>query len=228
MKKIVVLSLLAVMLTGCVKQADYDDLVKQNAKLESKVESLEEENDELRSELTKLKETPSPTPTIVETAPDTTTNTSSDNDTLFFNYYKDDKTEETILASVTLNNKNEKVLNLIYMPSEFDSDYPSLYENKCAGFIGIAHELKCDNNINITILDTFSYCGISLYYSGDTMYLSSNDRDGTHHSSFVDGTIGDWLQEILDNPSTIVETSPVLWMTDTYHQIQKDIKGIYP
>lgn len=58
MKKIIVLSLLAVMLTGCVKQADYDDLVKKNAKLESKVEDLEEENDELRDEIKKLKEAP--------------------------------------------------------------------------------------------------------------------------------------------------------------------------
>ena len=228
MKKIVVLSLLAVMLTGCVKQADYDDLVRQNAKLESKVESLEEENDELRAELTKLKETPSPTPTIVETAPDTTTNTSSDNGTLFFNSYKDEKTGELILVGVSLNDDNVKSLNVIYNPSDFDLDYPSLYENKCASLIGLSHELKGTGNINITIVDSLSYCTVTISSTKDSMYITSYDRDGTYHDTFIDGTIGDWLQEKLDDPSTIVETSPVLWMTDTYHQIQKDIKGRYP
>ena len=98
MKRLVVIALLSVLLTGCVKQEDYDALVKENAKLESKIESLEEENDELKDEIKKLKETPTPTTpdndSNVETT-DTgnkfTTDDTTDGVKLFSKIYDDSK-----------------------------------------------------------------------------------------------------------------------------------------
>ena len=49
MKRLVVLALLSVLLTGCVSQADYDELEKENAKLKKKIEKLEDEISELES-----------------------------------------------------------------------------------------------------------------------------------------------------------------------------------
>lgn len=235
MKKIIVLSLLTIMLTGCVKQADYDNLVKENAKLESKVESLEEENDELKDEIKKLKETPTPTTpdndSNVETT-DTdnkfTTDDTTDGVKLFSKIYNDSKTGEAISVSVTLKDDNSKLLSLTYLPSDFDSEYPSLYENKCAAFLGMAFNLKEGNQLSILIVDSYSYCSLMYMFNDGLSVLSSHDRDDTFHLNTSDGKVGDWLQEKFDSNEQPIETSSVIWMADTITQIQKDIKGIYP
>ena len=43
-------------LTGCVSQKDFDDLLSENDDLESKIEELEDANDELNKEIVSLKE----------------------------------------------------------------------------------------------------------------------------------------------------------------------------
>ena len=50
MKKLVVIALFSVLLAGCVKQEDYDDLYKENVKLEKKIERLEADKSILENE----------------------------------------------------------------------------------------------------------------------------------------------------------------------------------
>ena len=232
MKRLVVIALFSVLLTGCVKQADYDNLVKENAKLESKVESLEEENDELKDEIKKLKETPTAinNDNNTKVTDNDTFSTTNDNEIsgeeLFSKQYKDAKTGESISVSIVLDD-NKKLLYLNYYASDFDLEYPSLYENKCAAFLGMAFNLK-DEHCLITVVDSYSYCTLMFMYNDGLSVLSSKDRDGTMHLNTSDGTVGDWLQEKFDSNEQPIETSSVIWMADTITQIQKDIKGIYP
>lgn len=57
MKKLTIVALSAILLTGCVKQEDYDALCKVNAKLEKQIERLEADNDVLEDENAELRNT---------------------------------------------------------------------------------------------------------------------------------------------------------------------------
>ena len=54
MKRLVVLALLSVLLTGCVKQADYDKLEKENEELKDEIDDLNDEIDDLKKEVKQL------------------------------------------------------------------------------------------------------------------------------------------------------------------------------
>lgn len=231
MKRLVVIALLSVLLTGCVKQEDYDALVKENAKLESKIEKLEEEIKDLETEAQNLKEQ--------NTLSSTTTQKNDDN-TLFTKFYTDEKTNEMLGASVVLDSNGGKQLYLNYLPSSTDSEYPSLYEMKCFAFVGFAYDIVKSQDsqyiftVTNAVSEDYSYCNIDIYRLSDQMLISTYDRDGTYHQKsslselMSNETGGDWIMEKLEDDFNVVETSSVLWLNDTCNQIKKDIEGIYP
>lgn len=234
MKKIIVLSLLALVLTGCVKQEDYDELVKDNANLESKVERLEEENEELRNEIEELKISPTPTETpVVETSipePIETIEmnlTPSDGE-LLFKSYESLETGDKIILSVEDEDDNRS-LSIMYLPSEYYSDDPGKYELKCASFLAYATALAENNNYHINIVDSYLYCYVT--YSGmddGTAFVTSSDRNGTTHINQIDGKIADWITEAIDKADQIETIDIIVWIYDVSTRIKKDIEGIYP
>lgn len=241
MKKIIVLSLLAVMLTGCVKQADYDNLVRQNTKLESKIEDLEDDIDDLKDENNKLKEqneqlqeenkelSDKMNISIEESTDiDIPTTTDIQNETLFNKEYKNNNTGDRIWVIIDKKDGNN-CLNMSFFPSEADLNDPIMYESKCVAFFVFAYNLNANDYYNLLILDSNSYCSSAYISSGDkTPLITSYDRDETYHMSTLDGKIADWLEEGLDDSDRVAESSPAVWIYYTMQQIENDIKGIYP
>ena len=241
MKKIIVLSLLAVMLTGCVKQADYDNLVRQNTKLESKIEDLEDDIDDLKDENNKLKEqneqlqeenkelSDKVNIAIDETTEiDISDTTDTQSNSLFSKTYKNKNTDDSIMALID-EKDGHKYLTLLFSPSNNDLDDPIMYEAKCIAFLVFANQLNANDYYNFIIIDSNSYCSTTYMNQGDeTPLITGHDRDDTYHVSNLDGTLPDWLKEGLDDSDRITQSTPAVWIYYTTQQIENDIEGIYP
>lgn len=246
MKRLVVIALFSVLLTGCVKQSDYDALVKEKEELEIQIDELQRyndgykhENEVLREEIKKLE-----TENLKEQnnlSPSPTTTQENDDKTLFSKFYQDEKTNEMLGATVSLDSDGNKQLIVSYLPSDMDAEYPPLYEMKCFAFVGFAYDIvkSQDSQYIFTVTNVvskeYSYCNIDIYRLSGQMVISTYDRDGTsHQKSSLSELIGndtgggDWIMEKLEDDYNIVETSSVLWLNDTCNQIAKDIEGIYP
>lgn len=205
MKRLVILTLLAVLLTGCASKTELRGLINENRTVE------EEEN--------------------IEAPVDTShaeSSTNSEKD-LFTKMYKDEESGESIMVYITEKDEH-KYISVTYLPSEIDIDTPMLYESKCAGFIAVAFNLLKDEYYDVTVVDNNSYC--SVYFgkkgSDEPVSVISNNRDGTPCVNAYDGNVGDWLNVYLKDWSLISETNSVLWIEQVYYQIQKDIEEIYP
>lgn len=182
MKKIIVLSLLTVILTGCVKQTDYDDLQKKYDKLQSKYEDLEEENDELRDEIKKLKEIP-----VVETA-ETTAETSDDTSKeltmpnvvtnpdgtmvvdVYNNTFTNPDSGSTISMLIYYTDDGMQYLSTYNMPQ--DSYFKDNYKAEAASALYSLFILEIDKSGTIT-----ANCQTDEYY-GTTIFSNENTDTG--------------------------------------------------
>lgn len=217
MKRLVVIALLSVLLTGCVKQEDYDALVKENAKLESKVEKLEEENDELRTELEKAKSADiSAVSAEITPTPEASKN-------LIMNPYENSETGDYIVAYID-NEEGNEVVNLLYFPPENSNETSLMYEAKCLTFIVESAGCFDDYNFNFLVSDSHSYCTVTYSRKSDNeLVMMSCDRDGTIHRSIIDDSVADWLKEDIDVYNDLPQTPSVIWIKNTIDQIYKDI-----
>lgn len=217
MKRLVVIALLSVLLTGCVKQEDYDALVKENAKLESKVEKLEEENDELRTELEKAKSAD------ISTVSAEITPTPEASKNLIMNPYENSETGDYIVAYIDSEEGN-KVVNLLYFPPENSNETSLMYEAKCITFLAESTGYFGDYNYNFLISDSHSYCTVTYSKKNDDeLVMMSCDRDGTLHRSIIDDSVGDWLLEDIKTYNDLPQTPSVIWISETLDQINEDI-----
>lgn len=230
MKRLVVIALLSVFLTGCVNQSDYDDLVKKNEKLEDKIDSLNDEIDSLEEKIDDLTNENKELKALKDTTNNSASpNTTKESDFMFSSRYEDNKTGNAITAYVSLTKDNHKKLNILFFPSMDDIKDTTTHEDNCSYFLmtALALCLKYETNYyDIEIIDTEAYCSISYDSNGDIIpSITSYDRDGTFHNSDIDHETADWFKS---DDYTQFNPSNMKWLSDTINQIEKDIEGIYP
>jgi len=198
MRRLAVLAMLIV-LTGCCATA------KERGTYEEETESTIEED-------------VSPTEVNVEETPQV------ENELLYTNLFTNENNGDTIIASVDTNKK----LTLMYTPSETDSDNVSKYESKCSAAVLLMYGLVRSDNYTLSVSDDIHYCDCLIMKDTDGITIFSSDRNGTTHISTFDGTIGDWLNEAINNPSSVTRNDANVWISDTCDAIAKEIEGIYP
>lgn len=227
MKKIIVLSLLAVILTGCVKQADYDELQeeitelkKDNRNYKDEITSLKTENENLKSQLKEYENkltTPSETNTDILTV-----SVTIDDETICHNLFYD-KDAGTI--SYKLNREENDKLNLtIYYDLNIDTDAPDHeLKNTIAVGCGIqkfqpyVEESKSLDTFNMFSYDhQFNYCNMMCIISPVMSVLSAYERDGTAVEKAPK-----WADEASSN--TNMDFNSLKWIENTIDQIEKEI-----
>lgn len=214
MKRLLLLALLSVVLTGCVKQEDYDALAKKNEKLQQKVEDLEEENDDLRAEIKQLKE--KPTETISEASPTPNSNSENTLMELYNKTFTNPESQSSISFTVYYNNGEIQLMSDYQMPSHsyFDTDYQA---EASAG-------LYCA--YILTMVETCSYttatCNSNEYYNSiistaandDGYIFLTNSRNGNVAYTKNDR---DWYEDYMANMTNDRYSSSELgWVSDTF------------
>lgn len=229
MKRLVVIALLSVFLTGCVNQSDYDDLVKKNEKLEKKVDSLEEENDDLRAEIKELTE--KPVESTVETTSDTIPKPYvDDKGNVMMEVY--DKTftnpESGSEITISVNYLNGVIFVSNYkMPphSYFDNDYQA--EGAAGAYCGyILAILDADNSY------TSGVCQSDEYYNS-AIATADNDEGYIFVTSSRNGSVAiyenerDWYLEFAaDMDNERYASSELTWIMDTFKTYTEDMQDI--
>lgn len=179
MKRLLPIALLSFLLTGCVKQADYDDLQSKYDKLEKKYEDLEEENDELRDEIKKLKEVPT-----VETTTDTPGNTSEEltmpnivtnpDGTMTVDVYNNTFTNpdsgSTISMLIYYTDDGMQFLSSYDMPQ--DSYFKDSYKAEAASALYSLFMLEMGKS------GTINSCSLTDEYYGTTIFSNENTDTG--------------------------------------------------
>ena len=202
--RLAILIMLSVILTGCAtgkERGTYNENDEPVEIIEDTVENIEETATE-------------------ETATDET----AKNDLLYINRFINDDNGDIIVVSVD----ESKKITLIFTPSEADSNNVYLYENRCSSAILLMYGLVKNDSYTLSVSDDIHYCDCLITKDSDGMTIFSSDRDGTSHISTFDGTVGDWLNEAINNPSSVTKNNANLWIADTCETISKEIEGIYP
>lgn len=203
MKRLLLLALLSVVLTGCATKTERG-AYKEEANAVGEVENATE--------------------VITPTEEDVKETPQTENKLLYANNFTNNDNGDKIMASVTA----DKKLILMYSPSEVDSDNVLKYESRCSAAVLIMYGLVKSDNYTLSVSDDIHYCDCLIMKDSDGITIFSSDRDGTSHISTFDGTIGDWLNEAINNPSSVKRNDANVWIADTCDTIAKEIEGIYP
>lgn len=217
MKKLAVLALLSVLLTGCVSQADYDELEKENAKLKKKIEKLEDEISELESNQNSSKPIQNNSKTN-----DTETTTPSRFFTVenYFDQYTNDETGELITCSLYTDAQQNPMCIIDYSIPYKDNADISYYELKATWLVAdMSSYLDEAGFENLTIsISTPQGIDRDLQYSvllNREFGANGKNRDGT------DSDEPDWL---LDTVEYLKQNSYYDdWLFDSLDEIHSNI-----
>lgn len=229
MKILTILALLSVVLTGCVKQEDYDALAKKNEKLEQKVEDLEEENDNLRAEIKQLKETLNSVPAQTDT--DTAKNTSDDTGIieLYNKTFTNEDSGSAIEILIYYVDGDDKVSAIssytMPSPSYFNNQYEA--EASSALYTSYMIEIAKYTQYFTATTKTDEYYSPILFTNNDnnTGYtFFSFTRNNTPAYSIDDC---DWYSEFYDNMNNPqYDCKETRWVIDVFNTIGKEMDDI--
>lgn len=219
MKRLFVLALLSVVLTGCVKQEDYDALAKKNEKLEKKVEDLEDENEDLKAEIEQLKEQPKQLkeqPIAVDQAIHEVYNKTFTNPT----------SKSTISITMYLNNGDVQLMSSYQMPphSFFRSDYEA--EGAAALYCAYILTLLETNDFTSGMCESDEYYDslISTAENDDGFIFVTSSRNGSVAYTEQDR---DWYTDYMsDMENDRYSSSELAWVSETFTSFENDLTNI--
>lgn len=231
MKRLVILTLLAVLLTGCVKQEDYDALYKENAKLEKKIERLESDNSILKDKYNDLQSEYEILKQALDDKPNTTTTHVTQNNqpitsTRFFtidnstNSYDNSETGENIYCTTSTNAQQDPDCFLVYSIPYIENASIEDYEMKVTWLVTEMDDYFAEKQFENYTIYVYTPQGIdrdvtSIMLLGTNYGVSGQNRDGS------DTTTPDWfVDSCVDIFNNGFEDK---WLIDSIDQIKSEI-----
>lgn len=219
MKRLVIIALMSVLLTGCVSQADYDELEKENAKLKKKIEKLEDEISELESNQNSSKPIQNSSKTNnTETVTPSRFFTVDDE----YKQYSNDETDEWITCQLYTDAQQNPMCIILYSIPYKDNADISYYEQKatwlladmCVYLDGVGFE-----NFSITIstpqgIDRDLQYSLLLNHEYGAQGKNRNGTDSDEPDWLLDTAeyfkknsyYDEWLFDCLDDMHSIVDS----------------------
>lgn len=230
MKRLVILTLLAVLLTGCVKQEDYDALYKENTKLEKKVERLEADNAILESEYEDLKSDYESLKQTLDNSnfPDTQVSQSNQSaaSTRFFtiddsdNDFNNSDTGENISYIAQTNGQQKPDCLIIYTLPFIENANIKDYEAKITWLVTEMDDYFAEKQFENYTIYVYTPQGIdrdvtSVMLLGTNYGVSGHNRDGSEADE------PDWF---IDSCVDIINNGfEDKWLIDTIEQMKSEI-----